>query len=456
MAGVDHFRATSSLTSRAWPAVASQLAFVGTVALVTLARAASAETYYSDPSVEVSGTGMPGLRSCTVLFRPKQTVGDDLAPRLALVTSGQSRLSLNIEQPGQYSSPVIVQNNVRSPLVPVDGVSAEQFQRSDLSKILRSQRTFFVTAQRGDTERYVSSRYDRLNLDAVLSKIETYCSFDVESLLTDLSSRQRAEQALSISMSDLTLMRWALLKRYAGQSTKPDQTFFLSPPERVFLKRYAADNGLVISQYLTGETARRLLAEGVETANAAAIIEESARPASMTPPGGFESEFIFPDSQMRLLTSADINGRSTEELRIARNEIFARRGRYFNAPDLVARFSKFAWYAPNTWNPTLNSIEAANVQLLSRSEDAKGWASDFIIPDSGTRLLTAQELNRLSKSDLRIAKNEIFARKGRYFESAELKSHFSRFSWYAPNTWNPKLSSIEEANAALIASFEKR
>lgn len=419
---------------------------------MTFVSTASAETYYSDPSVEVSGTGTPALRSCTVLLRPKQTVGDDLAARLALVAADQFRLSLNIEQLGQYSSPVIVQNNVRLPFVPADGVSAEQFQRSDLGKILKSQRTFFVTAQRRDSGKYVSSRYDRLDLDAVLGKIETYCSFDVESLLTDLLSRQRVEQALSISTSDLTLIRWALLKRYAGQSTKPEQTFSLSQPER----RYAADNGLLISQYLTAETSHRLLAEGVQTANAAAVTEEPTRSASMTPPGGPEAEFIFPDSRTRLLTVADLDGRSMEELRIARNEIFARKGRYFNSPDLVARFSKFAWYAPNTWNPMLSSIEAANVQLLSRPEDPKNGASDFIIPDSDTRLLTAQELNKLSKSDLRIAKNEIFARKGRYFESADLKSHFGRFAWYAPNTWSPKLSSIEESNAALIAKFEKR
>ena len=70
--------------------------------------------------------------------------------------------------------------------------------------------------------------------------------------------------------------------------------------------------------------------------------------------------------------------------------------------------------------------------------------------------MTALELSNLSKSDLRIAKNEIFARKGRYFEAADLKVHFGRFAWYAPNTWDPKLNSIEEANVALIDRFEKR
>jgi uncharacterized caspase-like protein len=186
---------------------------------------------------------------------------------------------------------------------------------------------------------------------------------------------------------------------------------------------------------------------------------QSAPPPLSAPSRGSDpqADFIFPDSDRRLLTPSDLQGHSKEELRIARNEIFARRGRYFNSPDLVARFSGFAWYAPNTWNPQLSAIEAANVDLLDRSENnPQGGTSDFLFPDSDRRLLTAPELNRLSKLDLRIAKNEIFARRGRYFESADLKAHFGRFAWYAPNTWNPRLNPVEEANVTLIDRFEKR
>ena len=49
-----------------------------------------------------------------------------------------------------------------------------------------------------------------------------------------------------------------------------------------------------------------------------------------------------------------------------RNEIFARRGRYFEAADLKARFGNFAWYAPNTWNSKLNAVEQANIALMDR------------------------------------------------------------------------------------------
>jgi uncharacterized caspase-like protein len=91
-------------------------------------------------------------------------------------------------------------------------------------------------------------------------------------------------------------------------------------------------------------------------------------------PSRTQSDFIFPDSSIRLLTTADLQPLSKDNLRIARNEIFARRGRYFQAPDLIAYFSRFPWYRPNSWDPPLNPIESANVALLQRAEQARGGA----------------------------------------------------------------------------------
>ncbi|TWB96206.1 YARHG domain-containing protein [Bradyrhizobium macuxiense] len=180
-------------------------------------------------------------------------------------------------------------------------------------------------------------------------------------------------------------------------------------------------------------------------------------PPSAPPMVRTQSDFVIPDSDSRLLTESDLKALSKDDLRIARNEIFARRGRYFNAPDLTARFSRFAWYVPRSWDPPLSAIESANVALIDRFESGGGAApSGFIFPDSDRRLLTPADLRRLSRDELRIARNEIFARRGRYFDSADLKAYFSRFPWYAPSSWNPKLNAIEEANVALIDQVGKR
>lgn len=196
----------------------------------------------------------------------------------------------------------------------------------------------------------------------------------------------------------------------------------------------------------------------VATAGPTTAVSPSAPnlPPPVSPSPAARTDFIFSDSDNRLLTSDDLRRLSKEELRIARNEIFARRGRYFSSPDLTERFNKFPWYVPNTWNPQLNDIERANVALIERVEPSDGPQGDFIIPDSDRRILTLSDLRKLSKEELRIARNEIFARRGRYFEAPDLKSRFGRFSWYSPNTWNPQLNSIEQANIALMDRVEKQ
>lgn len=195
----------------------------------------------------------------------------------------------------------------------------------------------------------------------------------------------------------------------------------------------------------------------VATADAQAIVPPTSNiPSSAPAVARAQSDFVFPDSDTRVLADADLRTLSKDDLRIARNEIFARRGRYFDAPDLTARFSKFAWYVPRTWDPQLNPVEKANVALIDRYESGSPAQAGFIFPDSDRRLLRLADLRGLSSDELRIARNEIFARRGRYFDSADLKARFERFSWYSPNTWNPKLNPIEEANVALLDQAGKR
>ena len=78
--------------------------------------------------------------------------------------------------------------------------------------------------------------------------------------------------------------------------------------------------------------------------------------------------YIFANSDRVLLSRDALRGFSSEQLRIARNEIYARRGRFFKDPALTAYFSKFAWYKPYAWDVPLNATEAANVKLISSME----------------------------------------------------------------------------------------
>ena len=74
--------------------------------------------------------------------------------------------------------------------------------------------------------------------------------------------------------------------------------------------------------------------------------------------------------------------------------------------------------------------------------------------------LSASDLYGLSKDQLRIARNEIYARHGRMFNDASLQAYFNSKSWYrgtiAPSNFrdDSMLTKLERDNIKLIQSFE--
>ena len=143
-------------------------------------------------------------------------------------------------------------------------------------------------------------------------------------------------------------------------------------------------------------------------------------------------------------------------LRLARNEIFARNGRIFNDPALRAHFEKFDWYQATTYEPTLNAVEKKNVALIRQFEMTQSAPkAGFLFADSDRRLLTAEDLRGLSKPELRNARNEIYARRGRKFVRKEVANYFKQFDWYRPQFGEVELTFIEARNVELIQKFEK-
>lgn len=100
------------------------------------------------------------------------------------------------------------------------------------------------------------------------------------------------------------------------------------------------------------------------------LIEGGAAPAAVPPVGVGGSGVVIPDSSERLLSAAELGGLGASELRIARNEIFARHGFRFSDPALRAHFGRFDWYRPTSVTVDLSEIEKANVALLKSAEAA--------------------------------------------------------------------------------------
>lgn len=82
---------------------------------------------------------------------------------------------------------------------------------------------------------------------------------------------------------------------------------------------------------------------------------------------------ILMDSSTRELTSSDLYGMSSEQLELARNEIYARHGRKFDDPDIRAYFEAQSWYngviEPEDFTEDmLSEIEKRNIQFIKSYE----------------------------------------------------------------------------------------
>ena len=201
------------------------------------------------------------------------------------------------------------------------------------------------------------------------------------------------------------------------------------------------------------------------------------------------NSYIFADSSDRLLTSDEIGLLSLQELCYARYEIYARYGLIFSSTELSDYFNAKNWYwgtvDASSWSDSfLSQTEQENVLALKTAEmnqggymtDQPGYTyegigsytsgagadvseQDYIFYDSQVRYLTESDLAGLSLQTLCYARNEIYARRGYIFQSAELRDYFGSKPWYLPTVPADSFSEsvfneIERANIELLKSRE--
>lgn len=83
-------------------------------------------------------------------------------------------------------------------------------------------------------------------------------------------------------------------------------------------------------------------------------------------------------------------------------------------------------------------------------------SSGYIISDSNTRVISKSELTSLTPWQLKVARNEIYARHGREFVHKDLQCYFSEKSWYEIDSGfsESSLSAVENKNVATIKAYE--
>lgn len=107
---------------------------------------------------------------------------------------------------------------------------------------------------------------------------------------------------------------------------------------------------------------------------------------------------------------------------------------------------------------TQESYGGNTVYEISSMTNSSG---SYILENSSTKLLTESDIAGMSKYDLALARNEIFARHGRKFQTAEYSRYFSSKSWYKINPNynysddNANLNATEKQNVQFILNAEK-
>ena len=117
--------------------------------------------------------------------------------------------------------------------------------------------------------------------------------------------------------------------------------------------------------------------------------------------------------------------------------------------------------APSPTASPDNTPATAQPKDQGSDERAKGREPSSIstpgrYPQGSTRLLTADDLADKTPWELKVMRNEIYARHGYIFKNPELKDYFERQSWYEPiyEDVTNLLSNVEKENIAFLKSYE--
>jgi hypothetical protein len=148
-----------------------------------------------------------------------------------------------------------------------------------------------------------------------------------------------------------------------------------------------------------------------------------------------------------------LRGLSLHELRLLRNEVYARHGRMFRAEWLQQYFFFQPWYNPdeNFKDEELSGNDKVNVETIVKFENK-------IHQELSTKQITRVLLEGLFLEDASQMRQEIYARHGKVFKEPWLQKYFSSFDWYKadPNFSDTALTEVEKKNIATIAAYEKR
>ena len=107
-----------------------------------------------------------------------------------------------------------------------------------------------------------------------------------------------------------------------------------------------------------------------------------------------------------------------------------------------------------TWTPNDQKLQSYTFDLTRRDFKYDPKLGQY--PQASTRALKTADVENKRPEDLRIMRNEIYARHGYTFRLKEVRDYFDTQDWYMPISFNvsTQLTPIEQRNETLIKKYE--
>jgi hypothetical protein len=191
---------------------------------------------------------------------------------------------------------------------------------------------------------------------------------------------------------------------------------------------------------------KKLTANELKNLATISLAQKRARKVAIAP-GDME---LF---ENKLISPAMLSGLNLHELRLLRNEVYARHGRQFQAPWLSQHFYSQPWYQPNDTfkDEDLSGSDKTNVETMAYENK--------LHDDLSRKAITRNLLEGLFIEDAGKMRQEIYARRGKVFTKEPwYQTYFESFAWYKanPNFTDAQLTEVEKRNIATISAYEKK
>jgi hypothetical protein len=155
----------------------------------------------------------------------------------------------------------------------------------------------------------------------------------------------------------------------------------------------------------------------------------------------------------KLISEAMLRGLSLHELRLLRNEIYARHGRIFKTMWIQQYFGGQPWYDPREdfKDEEISGSDKTNIETIVAYENK-------LHNSISDKPLKRAVLEGLFVEDVRKMRDEIYARHGKVFKDPWTQKYFASFDWYKanPSYTDASLSVVEKGNIAVITAYEKK